>query len=296
MSASDPTWSVVVPTYQRPLELAACLAALARLDPPAGGFEVVIVNDGGIEPAARVRAMDTGSAGAFRFLGQPNAGPAAARNRGARAAAGSRLAFTDDDCEPEPAWLRAFERALDAQPDALAGGVVINAVADSVFSEASQILAGFVAGWFDGVGGRERFFTSNNIAVERAAFHDAGGFATSFGTAAGEDREFCDRWSAQQRPSLAITDAVVRHAHALTLRSFLRQHFAYGRGARLFRRVRRSTGRPVRIDPGFYIASLRHAARGRPVGHGAALAACTLVAHAAYLIGLALPARRPARV
>ncbi len=290
MNTSAPTWSVVVPTYQRPHALAVCLAALARLDPPAGGFEVLIVNDGGIEPDSRVRAMDIGNARAFRFLSQSNSGPAAARNHGARAAAGNTLAFTDDDCEPEPAWLLTLERGLDAQPDALAGGAVINAVTDSVFSEASQLLAGFVADWFDGAGGRGRFFTSNNIAVTRAGFHDAGGFAASFGTAAGEDREFCDRWSAQQRPSLSIPDAVVHHSHVLTLRSFLGQHLAYGRGARLFRRIRSSTGRPVRIDPGFYVASLRHAARGQSVGRGIVLAACTVAAHAAYLSGLALPA------
>src|SRR5205814_91015 len=34
-------------------------------------------------------------------------GPAAARNRGWRAAAGEIVAFTDDDCVPAPGWLRA---------------------------------------------------------------------------------------------------------------------------------------------------------------------------------------------
>jgi glycosyltransferase involved in cell wall biosynthesis len=282
-----PAWSVIVPTHDRPSQLARCLAALARLEPPAGGFEAIVVNDGGAEPDDRLRRdAAAGTAARIRFASQPHAGPGAARNHGAKLAAGDWLAFTDDDCEPAPGWLTAFERALVERPDALAGGGTVNALADSTFSEASQLLAGFVAGWFDGTG-RERFFTSNNIALARSAFFAAGAFDARFGTAAGEDREFCDRWSAQGRASVDVADAVVHHAHVLSLRSFLRQHFGYGGAARLFRQARRNSGRSVRIEPSFYIASVRHAGRVRPVVRGAVLAGWTMVAHAAYLAGLA---------
>jgi GT2 family glycosyltransferase len=278
-------WSVIVPTYDRPRQLARCVAALAQLEPPAGGFEVIVVNDGGEEPDAHLRLAAAGVATSIRFVSQAHTGPGAARNYGARVAIGTWMAFTDDDCEPEPDWLRAFERALAVCPDALVGGMNLNAVTDSIFSEASQLLASFVAGWFDGAA-RERFFTSNNIAVPRGRFFEAGGFDAGFGTNAGEDREFCDRWSAQGRASVYVADAIVHHAHSLSLRSFLRQHFVYGRSAKLFRRGRSAAGRPIRIDPSFYLASLRHAARVRPVLRGAALTACTAVAHAAYLAGL----------
>jgi GT2 family glycosyltransferase len=277
-------WSVIVPTYQRPHQLARCVAALAQLNPPAGGFEVVVVNDGGAEPDVNLR-LAAGMATSVRFVSQAHIGAGAARNYGARLATGTWMAFTDDDCEPEPDWLRAFERALAVCPDALVGGMTLNSVTDSIFSEASQQLVGFVSEWFDGAG-RERFFTSSNIALARARFFDAGGFDEGFGTNAAEDREFCDRWSAQGRESAYVADAIVHHAHALSLRSFLQQHFVYGESAMSFRRGRSAADRPVRIDPAFYVASLRHAARARPVLRGATLAACTVVAHAAYLAGL----------
>lgn len=280
-----PTWSVVVPTYNRPRQLANCLVALSRVTPPAGGFEVVIVNDGGDQEADEVNLSAANAEITVRYVTQTHSGPGVARNAGARMAVGTWLAFTDDDCQPSSGWLQAFERAIAVSPDALAGGVVRNAVTDSIFSEASQLLAGFVSSWFDGAA-RERFFTSNNIALARVAFLDAGGFDSRFGTNGGEDREFCDRWTAQGRESVQVADAIVDHLHALSLRSFLRQHHGYGRGAKQFRRGRRAAGRPTRIDPGFYLASLRHALGTRPIARGVALAGCTVLAHTAYAVGL----------
>lgn len=281
---TTPAWSVIVPTYNRPHQLALCLGALSRLKPPDGGFEVIIVNDGGNQGVDVSRAP-TGTATSIQYATQGHAGPSAARNSGARMAAGTWLAFTDDDCEPSSGWLQAFERALAAHPGALAGGVVRNALSDSVFSEASQRLAGFVSEWFDGIA-RERFFTSNNIALGRAIFLEAGGFDVGFGASAGEDREFCDRWTAQGRESIQAADAIVDHMHALSLSSFLRQHHGYGRGAQRFRRRRQAAGRPIRIDPGFYLASLGHAVKAQPIARGVALAGCTVLAHTAYAAGL----------
>jgi glycosyltransferase involved in cell wall biosynthesis len=283
---TQPAWSVIVPTYNRPEQLARCRDALSRVQPPAGGFEVIIVNDGGTQGVDEGRGGAAGNATTIRYATQVHAGPAVARNTGAHMAVGTWLAFTDDDCEPSTGWLQAFERALLAHPDSLAGGVVRNAVSGSMFSEASQLLAGFVADWFDGTA-RERFFTSNNIAVRRAAFLDAGGFDAAFGASAGEDREFCDRWTAQGRDSMEVADAIVDHWHALSLGSFLRQHHGYGRGARRFRNRRRAAGRPIRIEPSFYLASLRHMVRAKPIARGVALAGCTVLAHTAYAAGLA---------
>ncbi len=52
-----------------------------------------------------------------RLISQANAGPASARNRGAREARGRILLFTDDDCVPMPNWLDAmlacFKRSRD---------------------------------------------------------------------------------------------------------------------------------------------------------------------------------------
>src|SRR5690349_8782081 len=99
-----PVVSIIIPTYNRPAPLEQCLKALSQLDYPRDRFEVVVVDDGStISPAGIVEGFC--SRLDIRMLRQANAGPAAARNLGAQEAKGQILAFTDDDCLPDPAWL-----------------------------------------------------------------------------------------------------------------------------------------------------------------------------------------------
>ena len=100
--------------------------------------------------------------------------------------------------------LKVCERAFDAAPDHLIGGHTINALPQNPFSSASQDLVDYLCGYFDGKDGRTRLFTSNNMAVRADHFHAAGGFDTRFPRAAGEDREFCDRWIAQGRGTTLV--------------------------------------------------------------------------------------------
>jgi glycosyltransferase involved in cell wall biosynthesis len=101
-----PAVSVVCATYRRPQALARLLAALAKqdLDEP---FEVIVSDDGSGD-LTETRAIVAGSPLDIRLLEHPtNRGPAAARNDGWQAARADVVAFTDDDCQPTPAWLRA---------------------------------------------------------------------------------------------------------------------------------------------------------------------------------------------
>jgi GT2 family glycosyltransferase len=52
-------------------------------------------------------------------------GPAAARNAGWRAAGGAIIAFTDDDCIPDPGWLRAGLAAFEDAVVAVSGRIVV---------------------------------------------------------------------------------------------------------------------------------------------------------------------------
>jgi GT2 family glycosyltransferase len=286
-----PTISVVVPTRDRPAALARCLASLSVQDFPANAFEILVVDDGSaspvtIEPVVSARVP-------VRVLRQTQAGPAAARNRGMGSAAGTFVAFTDDDCVADRTWLAALTRTFAAHPEAGVGGTVANALESNLWSEASQLLIGFLHAYYNRDPLAARFFTSNNIAFPRLALLDAGGFDPVYQRAAGEDRELCDRWTAAGRQLIYAADARVAHAHPMTCRSFWRQHYSYGRGAWGFRRARAKRGAgPVRVEPiAFYWGLVTYPFKRRGLS-GFRLAARLVLAQLANAAGFASEAFR----
>ena len=107
-----PEFSVVIPAYRQPALLLKCLDALGRQQLPRHQFEIIVVDEchsPETETAVQLFAKQvarTGSLLEVRYLGQTTRrGPAAARNRGWQAARGRIIAFTDEDCLPEPEWL-----------------------------------------------------------------------------------------------------------------------------------------------------------------------------------------------
>jgi glycosyltransferase involved in cell wall biosynthesis len=274
-------FSVVIPTRGRPQQLKRCLAALANLE-TAVAFEVVVVDDGGTLELSR---EDRAGLEHVEVLKHGRAGPAAARNAGVAAAAGDWIAFVDDDCQAEPGWLSALADALGSHPrDAIAGRVV-NALPDDVYAEATQQLIDYARNWYASSDPVRRYATSNNLAVGKLEFLDIGGFDSRFALAGGEDREFSRRWLAAGRRIIDAPDAVVRHAHQLSLRTFLRQHFNYGRGAFTFHGADAAAadGRfsAWRFYAGLLVSPLRSESRVK----GAALSALLVSSQAATAAG-----------
>ncbi len=68
-----------------------------------------------------------------------------------------------------------------------------------------------------------------------------------------EDRDLCDRWLHHAYRMTYAPEVIMSHVYPLTLRTFWRQHFNYGRGAFRFHRacVRRGSGF-FRSDFAFY--------------------------------------------
>jgi len=279
-------FSVVVPTFQRPEGLARCLEALATQELPRDRFEVVVVDDGSPNPPREIVARFA-SALDVRLIEQANAGPAAARNAGAAAARGELLAFTDDDCRPDPHWLRALDEMVARHPGCAVGGRVENVFGDGLYSTASQLLIEFLYEYYNVGEGAGRFFITSNLAFPTSAFRALGGFDTSFPLAAAEDRDVCDRWREAGHTMVYADDAVVHHAHALRLGSFCRQHFNYGRGAYYLHRARARRGEaPLRVEPLRFYARLVTYPLGKSAApRSFALAALAALSQGVYISG-----------
>src|SRR5256714_5928849 len=252
--------SVVVATHDRPAALAACLASLARLEPPPGGFEVVVVDDGGAAPVDGVLAGVDDRLDVRLARRERSGGPAIARNHGARHARGRVLAFTDDDCRVDPGWLRALVAMVELGTGMAAGGTTYAGLPGNRWARASEAVEAAVYAHENSDAAGARFLTTKNLAVRAADFDAVGGFDPRFRWS--EDRELCDRWLAGGRRMAYVPEAVVHHDRPAGAREFWRQHHDYGRGSHCFHAVRRARGGPgLRPDLRFYVRLVARPAR-----------------------------------
>lgn len=286
-AGTSPRFTIVVPTRDRPRQLAACLEAVGALRYPREAHETLVIVDGGgpIHPAVE-RAAERARA---RLVPQSAAGPATARNRGAAEARGEVLAFLDDDCAPDPDWLRELDAALATVPGCGAGGRTVNALTDNPYASASQALIDYLYGYYNREFARDPMFTTNNLALPRAGFREVGGFDARFSRAGGEDRELCLRWARSGRRIVYAPRAIVRHSHDLSLRRFVRQHFNYGRGAARFHEIRESA--PIPEPASFYRELILYPWRKRSRGR-AGMSALLTLSQAANAFGYAWESRR----
>lgn len=90
---------IVVPCYERPELLDACLASLRCTAPDA---RIIVVDDASRSPVVGEVAR---AHGATLVRHETNRGPAAARNTGLREVRSPIVAFVDADCVATPGWL-----------------------------------------------------------------------------------------------------------------------------------------------------------------------------------------------
>ncbi|MEY2540344.1 MAG: hypothetical protein QOG67_4084 [Verrucomicrobiota bacterium] len=259
MSQVFPTFSVVVPTRDRPAKLAICLEALAEQDYPSDRFEVIVVDDASTTPFTAPETL-TERLDLTVVRHQHSLGPGVARNRGANCARNEYIAFTDDDCSPAPSWLQKLAQRFAESPDYLVGGLVINALTDNFYSSATHVILDVSFQYYDPRRGRAHFFPTSNFALAARRFRELDGFNEGWPLAAAEDREFCYRWLQRGFVMMHEPEAKVYHRHPLTLGGFCRLHFRYGRGAYHYHRLRAGGGGEGGLKPdwGFYWSCIRY--------------------------------------
>lgn len=209
--------SVVIPTYNRGESLTRCLRALSP------EVEVVVVDDGSSDETPHVPARVGHPR--LRYIRQGNAGPASARNLGARVARGDILAFTDDDCVPSPGWTQALAVRLADEPDEVGGvGGRVLPVRRGLISRYStfhRILE---------PPGSLSYLVTANCAYRREAFEAVGGFDEAIRKPGGEDPDLAFRVRAKGYRLAFEPSAVVHHDYRENPLDFARTFYRYGRG------------------------------------------------------------------
>ncbi len=125
--AKPPLVSVIIPVWNNPTGLQACLEALSRQDFPQDQLETLVVDNGpSVTVAAIVEAFDH-----VVLLHEPQPASDRARNTGVSACHGKVVAFTDSDCVPQADWVSAGVRTLRRlSPSGLLAGRILVAARD----------------------------------------------------------------------------------------------------------------------------------------------------------------------
>jgi GT2 family glycosyltransferase len=242
--ASAPEFSIIIP-FRTPgaylVESLPHLLALAETH-----FEVILLPDDPMDVAAfttdpRVRAIATGPVS-----------PAVKRDRGAHEAAGTYLAFIDDDAYPDAAWLTVAKVAFETHVGLSAvGGPAVTPPDDPFWARASGAvflsrLTGFPERYRPTP--PRRFvddWPTVNLIVSREAFFAVGGFDTACWP--GEDTKFClDLVHKKGGSILYLPELFVWHHRRPGLRKHLRQVGNYGLHRGHFVRVHPETSRRPR--------------------------------------------------
>jgi len=241
-SSTQPSISVVIPSYNRRESLTEVIAALGQQIYPVERFEVIVVLDGSAdgsrEALDRVELADQIK---LTVLWQPNQGAGRARNRGAAAAHGELLVFLDDDVVPRPDLLAAHARAHGERPGEVVLGRLLfaargprNVVVDweaewyeRHFAELAQLDYTFAC-WD---------FFAGNMSLARRDFLEMGGFDEAFTNYGCEDWELGLRLLAAGLRFRFRGDAVGEHRYGLDFAGWL--HHAYWDGRSEVRFIRK---------------------------------------------------------
>lgn len=131
--------SVIIPARNEATFIPRVVRAVLVQRPVGRELEVIVVDDGSTDGTAEAARR----AGAVVIAGAGPAGnPAAARNRGASAAAGDPLIFLDADCVPADGWLAAILEAHER------GATVVGGALDLPPGLSASARCDYYCGWY----------------------------------------------------------------------------------------------------------------------------------------------------
>jgi GT2 family glycosyltransferase len=190
MTALAPEVTVIVPTFGRPKILERTIGALLS---QRGGheFEVIVIDDGSPEPATA--GLVSREDARLRCVRQDNAGPARARNHGARLARGQYLVFIDNDIETSPDFLeRHVELLLRERGQWIVGRI------DALPELRATPFGRFRAALSESFQGADEsrdvdHLTAANVSMRRDEFMALDGFDERFRIASCEDADLAIR-------------------------------------------------------------------------------------------------------
>ena len=220
MTNTKPLISVVIPLYNDVDTICDVLVALQNQTTEMP-YEIIVVDDGSTDNGPNLVLPPA------RLVSQENAGPAAARNHGAKIAGGDIILFLDADCIPPKNWVADMALGVD-QPgyDAVMGTLV--AANDGIVPRLVQLDISdrykSMAMAKDGVD----FIAAPSCGFRRDVFSEIGRFDERLRQA--EDVEIAYRVSEKGYRIAFVATAAVAHAHQVGLGEFIAVKYRRAKG------------------------------------------------------------------
>lgn len=242
-----PFATVVVPTiYRRQDQLVRTVKSLLALDYP--DFEIIVVDNRSGLDVAPITGLPVNSK--IRIVLEPSPGTSAARNKGITLAKGEFVAFTDDDAEVDPKWLRELGATLaeNEEIDVVSGMVRPMELDTKPQLWFEEYFGGYTKSYARKIWSRElvgdsdrlfpyaagQFGAGCNMAVRRSTLERLGGFDTSLGggtvAKSAEDLALFLKIIFAGGTVAFEPSALVRHSHRRTQKEFMAQVYSWGVG------------------------------------------------------------------
>jgi len=219
-------YSVIVPVFNRPLEIQGLLESLRSQTNK--DFEVVIVEDGSTEKCEHIVAKFYEDF-PLQYSYQRNLGPSVSRNAGISLASGEYIIFFDSDCLLPENYFEVLDASLANHPlDMFGGPDTANKSFSAVQKAINYTMTAFIT--TGGIrGGRRQLDTyqprSFNMGIKRKVYYAVGGFSNIH---PGEDPDLSYRVRKAGYHVGFISEAYVFHKRRTTFSLFFDQVYRFG--------------------------------------------------------------------
>ncbi len=218
---NEPQVSVIIPAYNCEKTIAQCLKAVK--EQTFKNIKEIIVSDDGSKDstASIVKSFPDVS-----YVCQPNAGPATARNRGAKIATSEILFFTDSDCVPNSNWVEKSIKHFENKDIAVVMGSYDIANSSSILSRC--IHKEIVYRHNNLLPEYPKVFGSYNFGIRKKIFDELSGFNEEYRYASGEDNDLSYRILKINKKIFFERESKVKHYHTESISRYLREQYRHG--------------------------------------------------------------------
>lgn len=215
-----PKVAIVIPSYNAARTIGSAIEGCMLQDYPRDKLEIIVVDDGSTD-----ETRDIVTRYPVRYIYQPNAGPAKARNTGWKNSKAEIICVMDSDCIPEKRWVaKVVNDYQKKNPDCVGSRYGIanpeNLLADCIYCE---FLVRY--SWMSEY---PKFIGSHGCSFKRSVLEELGGYNESYPMASAEDNDLAYRILGKNRKILFDKDIVIKHYFPTSWRKYLRVQFWHG--------------------------------------------------------------------